>query len=407
LKSDVYYFTARSLSYKESMSKIKGPLALEKLGFKKETSQGQKVVIKTHFGALENTRYLRPSYLRFLCDFIKENGCIPYLAESCGWGLPESISGLHTEYSGRGNEKEYLEVALKHGFTKETMGAPIIMLDGPKGIDFEIQKIKGKLFNEILVGGRLREFDHMILATHFKGHSGSGFGGAIKNLGIGCVSKGGKVQAHTSKKFDYDLNKCTSECEKCIKICPTGALTKNKDKILIKDWDKCRFCYMCRSICDKKAIDTGDASTEAFIIQMVDNAKGVVEYFGKNKIYYLNYAIDITWQCDCGSSDVPFVPDIGILSSLDPVALDQACIDLIHQSSIIPNSILSKVRNIPHNGLNEWFSYIPRFDPESGDLDLNQEGKPSKHWEIQLKAAEEVGLGSRNYNLIEEKIDSN
>ncbi|MFX1587908.1 MAG: DUF362 domain-containing protein [Promethearchaeota archaeon] len=407
MKSDVYYFTARSHSHKESMSKIKGPLALEKLGIKNKVNKDQKIVIKTHFGALENTRYLRPSYLRFLCDFIKKINCFPYLAESCGWGLPESISGLHTEYSGRGNQREYLEVALKHGFTKETMGAPIIMLDGPEGIDFEIQKINGKLFNEILVGGRLREFDHMILATHFKGHSGSGFGGAIKNLGIGCVSKGGKAQAHTSKKFDYNLDKCSSECDKCIKICPTGALTKNKDKILIKDWDKCGFCYMCRSICDKKVIDTGDASTEAFIIQMVDNAKGVVEYFGKDKIYYLNYAIDITWQCDCGSSDVPFVPDIGVLSSSDPVALDQACIDLVHQSSVIPESMLSKVKGLPQKGFNEWFSYIPRFDPESGDLDLNQEGKPSKHWEIQLKAAEEIGLGSRNYNLIKEKIDSN
>jgi len=347
------------------MSKIKGPLALEKLGIKKKVNKDQKVVIKTHFGALENTRYLRPSYLRFLCDFIKEIDCLPYLAESCGCGLPESISGSHTEYSGRANQKEYLEVALKHGFTKETVGAPIIMLDGPKGIDFEIQKIKGKLFNEILVAGRLREFDH------------------------------------------YDLNKCLYECDKCIRICPTGALTKNNDKILVKDWDKCRYCYMCRSICEKKVIDTGDASTEAFIIQMVDNAKGVVEYFGEDKLYYLNYAIDITWQCDCGSSDVPFVPDIGILSSLDPVALDQASIDLVHKSSIIPNSILSKVENISHEGSNEWFSYIPRFDPESGELDLNEEGKPSRNWEIQLKAAEEIGLGSRSYNLIEEKIDSN
>ncbi|MFX0058997.1 MAG: DUF362 domain-containing protein [Candidatus Heimdallarchaeota archaeon] len=388
------------------MSKIKGPLALEKLEIKKKVKQNQKVVIKTHFGALENTRYLRPSYLRFLCDFVKEIECIPYLAESCGWGLPESISGLHTEYSGRANEKEYLEVALKHGFTKETMGAPIIMLDGPMGIDFEIQKIKGKLFNEILVGGRLREFDHMILATHFKGHSSSGFGGAIKNLGIGCVSKGGKVQAHTSKKFDYDLSKCIAECDKCIRVCPNGALTKNKDNALIKDWDKCRYCYMCRSICEKKVIDTGDASREAFIVQMVDNAKGVVEFFGEDKIFYLNYAIDITWQCDCGSSDVPFVQDIGILSSLDPVALDQACIDLVHENPIISNSILSNVKNLPHDRFNEWFSYIPRFNPESGDLDLNQEGKPSKHWEIQLKAAEEVGLGSRSYNLIKEKIDS-
>jgi uncharacterized Fe-S center protein len=240
LKSDVYFFTARSQSYEQSMSKVKGPLSLKKLGFEERIKAGDKVVVKTHFGALENTRYLRPSYLRFLCDYIKDVGGIPSLAESCGWGLPENLSGMHTEYSGRANEGEYLSVALQHGFTKETMGAPILMLDGRDGTDYEIQKINGKRFNEVLVGGRLREFDYLVLASHFKGHSGAGFGGAIKNLGIGCVSKGGKAQAHMGKKFSLNYEKCIPDCEKCIKVCPTKALTKGNDRILKKDWDKCR-----------------------------------------------------------------------------------------------------------------------------------------------------------------------
>lgn len=406
MKSDVYYFTARSQSFKQSMSKVKGPLSLKKLGFENKISNGDKVVVKTHFGALENTRYLRPSYLRFLCDYIKDVGGIPSLAESCGWGLPENISGMHTEYSGRANEKEYLSVALQHGFTNETMGAPILMLDGADGTDYEIQKIKGKRFNEVLVGGQLREFDFLVLATHFKGHSGAGFGGAIKNLGIGCVSKGGKVQAHMGKKFDYNLSKCIPECQKCIEVCPTRALSKGDDRILKKDWDKCRYCYLCRSICDQGVIDIGGSTNEEFITQLVDNAKGVIDHFGEEKIFYINYAIDITWQCDCGSSDVPFVPDIGILSSLDPVALDQACIDLTHKSKINPHSILSEVKDLPKNANNEWFSYIPRFDPNSGNLDLNENGKVSKHWEIQLKVAEELGLGSRDYNLITIELES-
>jgi len=406
LKSDVYYFTARSQSYEQSMSKVKGPLSLKKLGFEEKIRSGDKVVVKTHFGALENTRYLRPSYLRYLCDYIKEVGGIPSLAESCGWGLPEKLSGKHTEYSGRANEDEYLSVALQHGFTKETMGAPILMLDGPEGTDYEIQKISGKRFNEVLVGGRLREFDFLVLATHFKGHSGAGFGGAIKNLGIGCVSKGGKAQAHMGKKFSLNYDKCIPECEKCIDACPTKALSKGDDRILKKDWDKCRYCYICRSICDQGVIEIGSSTNEEFITQLVDNAKGVVEYFGDNKIFYINYAIDITWQCDCGSSDVPFVPDIGILSSLDPVALDQACVDLTHKSMINPHSILSEVKNLPKNANNEWFSYIPRFDSSSGKLDLNEDGDVSKHWEIQLKVAQELGLGSREYNLIDVAIES-
>jgi len=401
MKSDVYYFTARSRTHEESMSKVKGPMALEKLGFKNKVKKGDKVVIKTHFGALENTRYLRPSYLRFLSDYIKDQGTIPSIAESCGWGLPESISGTHSEYSGRANEKEYLEAALMHGFTPETMAAPIFMLDGPHGIDYELQSINGKRFNEVLVAGRLREFDYMVVATHFKGHSSAGFGGSIKNLGIGCVSKGGKVQAHMGKKFELDFSKCESECTKCIDICPTGAMSKDKDQILKKDWDKCRYCYMCRSVCDKKVINIGSSTREQFNMQLADNAKGVVEYFGRDKIFYINYAIDITWQCDCGSSDVPFVPDIGVLSSLDPVALDQACIDLVHDSYISPGSALADIAKFSSKEKKkEWFSFIPRYDPDSGDLDMNQEGVPSRHWEIQLETAEEIGLGKRSYNLI-------
>ncbi|MFX0105121.1 MAG: DUF362 domain-containing protein [Candidatus Hodarchaeota archaeon] len=390
------------------MSKFKGPLALEKLGIEQRIESGDKVVIKTHFGALENTRYLRPSYIRFLCDYVKDLGGIAWVAESCGWGLPESISGIHTEYSGRANEEEYLKVALLHGFTEETMGAPIIMLDGPYGIDYNVQEIDGKKFNEILVAGRLREFDYMILASHFKGHAGAGFGGALKNLGIGSVAKGQKIRSHLGTDFDYDLNKCTEDCDKCLKVCPTGALSKGNDKVLKKDWDKCRYCYMCRSICDKGVIGAGSSTREDFINRFVDNAKGVVDFFGRDKIFYLNYAIDITYQCDCtGGSDIPFVPDIGVLASLDPVALDQATVDLIHKSSINPHSILSEVKDIPKNGPFEWLSHTPRFDPESGEMDMNPNGKESKHWELQLKAAEEIGLGKRNYNLIKIKIEKN
>ena len=242
MKSDVYFFTARTNTREESLSKVKGPLALKKLGFENNIKQGDKVVIKTHFGALENVRYLRPSYIRFLCDYVKEAGGVPYAAESCGWGAPEEFTGVHTEYSGRATEREYLETAKMHGFTADTMGAQIIMLDGAEGTDIEVQKIDGKRFKEVLVAGRLREFDHMILATHFKGHAGGGFGGAIKNLGIGCVSKGGKVQAHMGKTFEFNLDAPASDYELCLKICPTKALTVDNNGKVNRDVEKCRYC---------------------------------------------------------------------------------------------------------------------------------------------------------------------
>jgi len=406
MKSDVYFFTARTYNHEESLSKVKGPLALEKIGFNSKVNNGDKVVIKTHFGALENIRYLRPSYIRFLCDYVKTLGGVPYVAESCGWGAPEEVTGIHTEYSGRATEEEYLETAKMHGFTKDTMGAELLMLDGSVGTNIIRQNFKGKRFSEVLVAGRLKEFDHMIIATHFKGHAGAGLGGSIKNLGIGCVSKGGKVQAHVGKKFEFNFEAPISDYEKCLKICPTNALREGPDGKLIRDEEKCRYCYMCKSVCKNNSINTGSSTREEFITQMVDNAAGVVEYFGKDKIFYLNYVLDITWQCDCtGGSDIPFVSDIGILSSLDPVAVDQSAVDLIHLSKMNPHSILGNIGNISKEKTNDWFSYIPRFDPKTGKLDLNPDGKESRHWEIQLNVAEELGLGSRDYNLIEVKVE--
>ena len=407
MKSEVYYFTARTFNHKESLSRFKGPSSLEKIGFNNKVQKGDNVVIKTHFGALENVRYLRPSYIRFLCDHVKSLGAVPSVAESCGWGAPEEFTGIHTEFSGRAAEEEYLETAKIHGFTEETMGAKLLMLDGRVGTDIIKQAVNGKRFNEVLVAGRLKEFDHMIMATHFKGHGGAGFGGAIKNLGIGCVSKGGKVQAHVGKKFEFNYEAPISDYENCLKICPTNALGESSEGKLIRDEEKCRYCYMCKSVCKNNVIDTGSSTQEEFITQMVDNAAGVIEYFGKEKIFYLNYVIDVTWQCDCtGGSDIPFVSDIGILSSLDPVAVDQSAVDLIHLSKMNPHSILGNIGNISKEKSSDWFSYIPRFDSKTGNLDLNPDGKKSRHWEIQLNVAEELGLGTRDYKLIEVKPEA-
>ncbi|TFF85574.1 MAG: hypothetical protein EU518_00900 [Promethearchaeota archaeon] len=162
---------------------------------------------------------------------------------------------------------------------------------------------------------------------------------------------------------------------------------------------------MCKSVCKNKAISIGTVPREQFIYQMVDNAKGVVDYFGNDNIFYINYAIDITWQCDCsGSSDVPFVSDIGILSSKDPVALDQACVDLVHKSYMNLNSVLGEISKFSPLEKNEWFSFIPRYD-DGDEINLNKNGVPSKHWEIQLKAGEKIGLGTRNYDLIPIRIE--
>ncbi len=210
------------------------------------------------------------------------------------------------------------------------------------------------------------------------------------------------------KKFEYNFNNCIPECDLCIKVCPRGALSRDSENNLSKNWELCGYCYLCDSVCKNDVIDTGGSGNEDFITQLVDNAKGVVDYFGKNRIFYINYAIDITWQCDCtGGSDTPFIPDIGILSSNDPVALDQACIDLSHLSYMNPYSVLGDIQTLSLDKKADWFSFTPRFNPQTGEYDLNQEGKIFKNWEFQLNAAEEIGLGSRDYTLTEVNIEKN
>ncbi|MHA1731874.1 MAG: DUF362 domain-containing protein [Promethearchaeota archaeon] len=385
--SDVFYFNARVHSHLESLAQVKSPIALEEVGFPtKLKGEGNKVCIKTHFGALGNVRYIRPNYLRFLCDKVKEAGGDPVLAESCGVGFPS----LEGQYAGRETEANYLHCAKLHGFTEDTMGAPIIMLDGELGLDYIVQPIDtGLRFSEVLVAGRLREFDYLVMASHYKGHIQAGFGGAIKNLGIGCAAKGGKAEAHTSKRMDIDSSKCRNGCTKCVDECPTGALSKGDGNVITRDDSKCRKCRWCHSLCPEKVFSSDKVDEYQFIEQMVDNARGVVDFFGKKRIFYINFAIDICPECDCSSaSDVPIVPDIGILASTDPVALDQACVDLTHASPLYPNSKVAEL------GVEPGMPYLSYLYSES--LDDSKD-----NWEHQLKAAEQVGLGKREYNLVE------
>ncbi|GAB4328905.1 MAG: DUF362 domain-containing protein [Promethearchaeota archaeon] len=384
MASQVFYFNARVKTYLESLSAIKGPIALEETGFPTNLA-GKKVCVKTHFGALANVRYLRPSYARFLCDKVKELGGEPTLAESCGVGLPSGDDG---QYAGRETEERYLECAKRHGFTPETMGAPIVMLDGPLGLDYVEVPVEGLRFQTALVAGRLREFDLLVVATHFKGHGLSGFGGTIKNLGIGCVAKGGKAEAHHSKRMDVETERCVDGCTKCVDVCPTGALEKKPGNVVVRDDDKCRRCRWCHSVCPQKVFVTDSVDRYRFIDQMVDNALGVLEFVGRENAFFLNFVLDVCPECDCsGQSDLPVVPDVGIVAGTDPVAVDQASVDLVHAQPVYPGSRLDEA------GVARGQKYLAYLATEDGE--------PTNAWEYQLEAAERVGLGSREYDLVE------
>ncbi len=387
MKSDVFFLNARTSSEMGSLSKIKAPVLLGEIGFDDHVKPGHKVCIKTHFGALANTRYIRPSYTRFLVDHVKHLGISDvFVAESTGAGLPRGEG----EYAGRASEEEYLECARRHGFTSETMGCPVTMLDGPLGLDWFPVKIDGAYFKEVLVAGKLENVDALVVQTHFKGHGSAGFGGAIKNIGIGCVAKGGKSEAHHSKRMDIKHEKCPPECKSCIDICPVHALVKSEDGYIIRDDKACRRCRFCHAVCKSRMFETdGNISQNQFIGQMCDNALGVVKALGEKKIFYMNLVIDVVPQCDCsGGSDVPIVPDIGILVSKDPVALDQACVDLVHKSAVVPYSLAWDL------GLKEGSEKFSYIYGKKGD-------SPNETWKLQLEVAERLGLGSRTYDLVD------
>ncbi|MBD3188659.1 DUF362 domain-containing protein, partial [Candidatus Bathyarchaeota archaeon] len=211
------------------------------------------------------------------------------------------------------------------------------------------------------------------------------------NLGIGCVAKGGKSAAHHGEKMEIKQEACPDqECKKCIEICPVNALAKDEAGFIIRDESKCRRCRFCHSTCKHGMFITDShIGADQFVAQMVDNALGVVKAMGKDNIFYLNLAIDIVPQCDCsGVSDVPFVPDIGILASMDPVAVDQACVDKVHESLASP---YSKAWELELGKGSEKLSYIYG----------NKGDGPVRTWEVQLSIAEEMGLGSREYDLVD------
>jgi hypothetical protein len=182
---------------------------------------------------------------------------------------------------------------------------------------------------------------------------------------------------------------CPEDCNACIDVCPVKALIKTDDGIVVRDEESCRRCRFCHSVCKYKMFETGGPISQSqFIAQMCDNALGVVTALGSKQIFYINFAIDVSPQCDCsGASDIPIVPDIGVLASKDPVALDQACVDLIHKAPAAPYSIAAEM------GLGEGAEKFSYIYGKPGD-------DPNPSWDFQLEAAEKNGLGTRQYELI-------
>ena len=326
------------------------------------------VAIKLHFGERGNVAFVRPNFIRQIVDYTRELGAFPFLTDT------------NTLYSGtRDNSVSHLNTALENGYAYAVVKAPVIIADGMRGASFEEVRIDGNLFRSAFIAKEIFESDALISVAHFKGHDLAGFGGTIKNLGMGCSSRRGKLNQHSGLSPKVKRKRCEG-CGDCVEHCSYSALSLMDGKALI-DPEKCVGCGECIIICPNMAIQVRwNRDSLLFQKKMVEYAFAAIK--GKQgRSVFLNFLIQISPACDCPPfNDAPIVQDLGIMASLDPVAVDQASVDMVNSQSGLEGSCLKDSKK---PGDDKFRGVYPEID-----------------WSIQLDYAVEMGLGRRDYELV-------
>lgn len=330
------------------------------------------VAIKIHFGEPGNLSYLRPNYAKALADVIKEQGGRPFLTD------------CNTLYVGRRKHAlEHIEAAYENGFTPLSTGCQIIIADGLKGTDeAEVPVQGGECVQVAKIGRAIMDADIVISLNHFKGHESTGFGGAIKNLGMGSGSRAGKMEQHNAGKPQVDQALCRG-CHACAKICAQNAIDFGDAGKALIDHGRCVGCGRCLAHCNFDAIQNEDYNAnDELNRRMAEYAKAVVQ--GRPN-FHISLVMDVSPNCDCHEeNDAPIIPDVGIFASFDPVALDQACADACNNMPVLPHSQLADNLALP--GV-----------CTCGDHFIDS--APTTDWRVCLEHAEKIGLGSRDYEL--------
>ena len=366
MSSKVYFVNLRARTDKSNkISKIRN--LFDRAGFNNLIQPDDLTAIKLHFGERGSDGYINPVFVRQVVDKIKENAAKPFLTDT------------NTLYSGsRHNSVDHLLTALEHGFGYTVTGAPIIIADGLRSENVAEVVIDKKHFTKVKLAKDLVSADSVIVLSHFKGHEMAGFGGAIKNLAMGGAPAVGKKEQH-APTIIVNQDKCIG-CAKCKAVCPENAITMNDKKAKIA-LDKCIGCGECLTVCQVKATEMNwETDIAALLERMTEYGYGLSKTH-KDRIGYMNFLLNITPDCDCASwSDAPIVPDIGFLASMDPVAIDQASYDLVNKQLGFAGSFLSCNHEAGADKFHGLRSYIDGT--------------------IQLRYGEEIGMGSRDYELI-------
>ncbi len=353
MKSKVYFIDFTTSFSRTIFNKLES--VAEKSHLTDFFTDKDNVAVKLHFGEYGNFGNVNPRYVRFFIDLIKLHGGRPYLTDS------------NTLYAGqRSNSVDHLNIAIKNGYEYSVVNAPIIIADGLYG-NSEIEvEVNSSLTEIAYIASDIYYADAMLVITHATGHEVTGYGGALKNVGMGCASRRGKMDMHSSSTPIVREKECNG-CRKCVKWCPVNAIQIIKKKAVI-DKNICTSCSECVSVCPVRAIgidwnqapDTVNTKIVDYVFACLRNKR--------DNVFYVNFLNNITNLCDCTPiHGIREIPDIGILFSKDIVSIDKASLDLINKSA----------------GFNLFQKLHPKADIEK-----------------QLIYAEKSGLGSRDYELI-------
>lgn len=368
MKSKVYFADARTGGWRNNMPSKIGKL-FDAAGFSACIPEKGFTAIKLHFGELGGHLFVNPVFVRAVVDKIKAAGGQPFLSDT------------NTLYAGsRKDAINHSRTAMLHGFGPEVTDAPVIIADGLRGKDEREVEINLKHVKRAKIASAFAEADALVTVSHFKGHIMAGFGGSIKNLAMGCASVAGKREQHNTKQT-VTTDKCIG-CGLCAESCPEKAITL-KDRKASIDKNLCIGCGECMTVCPKDAIEL-DWATDitAFTERVAEYAYAAALPFAKNdRLAFFNVLLHITPECDCTPwSDAPIVPDIGILASKDPVALDKASFDLVRDSIGLHNTALASGHECGH----DKFTALAK-----NTVPL-----------VQLSYGEQIGLGKQDYELI-------
>ncbi len=367
MNADIFFMDLKATS-KENLPQKLSRL-VKTAGIKTILKENDLTAVKIHFGEKGNTAYIRPVFIRQIIETIKEYKAEPFLTDA------------NTLYAGtRSNSVSHIHTAIENGFSYSSMDAtPIIIADGLRGKNTTKIKIDQKNCKHVYIGSEIIDSDALVSVAHFKGHELSGFGGTLKNIGMGCASRKGKLDMHSRVSPRIRRKTCIG-CAQCEEHCPAAAIELKEGKAYL-DPKKCIGCAECIVRCPTDSVKINwNQTVPVFLEKMMEYTLGVLKN-KKKKSLFINFITDVAPKCDClPYNEAPIVDNIGVLASTDPVAIDQASADLVNKQKALPDSVL-KTNMEP--GEDKFKGLYPDVD-----------------WEYQLEYAQTLGLGTRQYQLV-------